>query len=160
MMKPFTTRQLNYMQRIFNYRLSRARRVIENIFGIIAKRFLVFAKPILLSAAKAKMITLAACVLHNFLIDIKSPDYDIDIEAMEGLDENEVPHEQAEFDEGADNDANEIRNQFMEWFLTPGAGEVEFQYGAIVQKANRFDCIYLKNEKYYCVYFNKISIKF
>lgn len=133
MMKPFSTRQLNYMQRIFNYRLSRARRVIENIFGIMSRRFLVFEKPILLEPAKAKTITLAACALHNFLIDIKSQDYALDIETIEGVGDIEMPQDQAEFTESAEieNDANEIRNKFMEWFLTPGAGEVDFQYRAI-----------------------------
>lgn len=75
MMKPFSHRQLNYMQRIYNYRLSRARRVIENIFGIITKKFRVFEKPMLLEPPKVKKITLAACVLHNFFIDRKTEDY-------------------------------------------------------------------------------------
>lgn len=54
MMKPYGLQKLNYMQRIFNYRLGRARRVIENIFGHIVKRFLVFQSAILLEPAKAK----------------------------------------------------------------------------------------------------------
>lgn len=132
MMKPYSTRQLNYMQRIFNYRLSRARRVIENIFGIMTRRFLVFEKPIHLEPAKAKTITLAACALHNFLIDIKSPEYVTDIETIEGVHDNEMLPDGDEFAVGAENqkDAGEIRNQYMEWFLS--AGEVDFQYRAIV----------------------------
>lgn len=67
MMKPYATRNLSASQRIFNYRLSRARRCIENAFGIMAGRFRVLRTPILLDAGTRK-ITLACCALHNFLL--------------------------------------------------------------------------------------------
>lgn len=67
-MKPHSHRGLNMMQRVFNYRLSRARRIIENVFGIMSARFRVLRKPIHLDAKKTKKVTLACCVLHNYLL--------------------------------------------------------------------------------------------
>ena len=48
--------QLNNDQRVYNYCLSRARRVVENAFGILSSRFGVFQKPILLCPEKAQVV--------------------------------------------------------------------------------------------------------
>ena len=68
-MKPYPHRNLDNPKRIFNYRLSRARRVVENAFGILANRFRVFLTTIKLSPDKVVDIILAACCLHNFMIE-------------------------------------------------------------------------------------------
>ena len=66
-MKPYPHRGLSEEQRIYNYRISRARRVVENAFGILANRFRVFLAPIHLEPPKVEQIVQAACALHNFL---------------------------------------------------------------------------------------------
>ena len=68
MMKPYPFTNLSKDKQIFNYRLSRARRVIENTFGISARRFRVFYRPIIASVDKIKEKTKAVVALHNFLM--------------------------------------------------------------------------------------------
>lgn len=89
LMKPYLNRKLTVEQRILNYRLSRARRVVENAFGILANRFRVFLTTVNMhDTAKVKDSVLACCALHNFLrtecceeymvgIDQDGPDHDI-----------------------------------------------------------------------------------
>lgn len=67
-LKPYPGHQMKgSKERIFNYRLSRARRVSENAFGIMSSIFRVLRKPMLLSPDKATSVTLACVYLHNFL---------------------------------------------------------------------------------------------
>ena len=71
-MKPYGSRSLTLYQGIFNYHLSRARKIVENAFGILASRFRIFLSPILLKLENAEKILLPSCVLHNYL-RTKSP---------------------------------------------------------------------------------------
>lgn len=67
LMKPFLMRNLNPEQRIFNCWLSRARRVVENVFGILSDRFRLFLTPINLALYKINHVVLCCCILHNVL---------------------------------------------------------------------------------------------
>ena len=67
MMKPYPQKNLGLEKCIFNYRLSRMRRISENAFGILANRWRVFRKPFLLEPEEVKAITLAALTLRNWL---------------------------------------------------------------------------------------------
>ena len=66
-MKPFSQKHISHDEKIFNYRLSRARRVSENAFGILASRFRIFLQPIALTVERIDVVVLACCALHNFL---------------------------------------------------------------------------------------------
>ncbi|XP_065837891.1 uncharacterized protein [Oscarella lobularis] len=67
-LRPYPGKYLPEPKKIFNYRLSRARRVVENAFGIMASRFRIFRRTIIASPEKASLITQATCTLHNYLI--------------------------------------------------------------------------------------------
>ena len=75
MMKPYPQRLLDKPKRIFNYRLSRARRVVENAFGILTSRFRVFLTTIRLQPEKVTYLILAGCCLHNFLVETNKHTY-------------------------------------------------------------------------------------
>lgn len=69
MMKPFRQAGLNSQDRkIFNYRLSRAKRIVENAFGILAARFRIFHTQINIEPNNIESVVMASCAMHKFLI--------------------------------------------------------------------------------------------
>lgn len=67
MMKPYGQRNLSDAERIFNYRLSRARRVVENAFGILANRFRCLLTTLQQTPETVKALVLATICLHNLM---------------------------------------------------------------------------------------------
>ena len=72
LMKPFPHRGLDHDERVLNYRLSRARRVVENAFGILAHRFRCLLSVMQIKPENVLKVVMAACVLHN-LISLRNP---------------------------------------------------------------------------------------
>ena len=60
---------------VFNYRLSRARRTIENSFGILAARWCLFRRPIIADPDRVVIYCKAAIALHNYLRTTESTVY-------------------------------------------------------------------------------------
>ena len=67
MLRPYPGKYLEDDKRIFNYCLSRGRRVIDNAFGILATKFRICHCVIIAKPAKVTKIAQAACGLHNYL---------------------------------------------------------------------------------------------
>lgn len=67
LMKPYGKRGLNREERLFNYRLSRARRIVENAFGILSQRFRCFLGTMRQTPQTVTSVLLACCCLHNLL---------------------------------------------------------------------------------------------
>lgn len=69
LMRPFPYRVSRYNpeKETFNTRLSTARRVVENAFGILSQKWRIFFRPLETNVETTIKIVQAACVLHNFL---------------------------------------------------------------------------------------------
>ena len=67
--RPYCRRNMEEREMVFNYRLSRARRVSENAyaFGVMLNRFRCLLGNMQLDPDVATDVVLACCVLHNFL---------------------------------------------------------------------------------------------
>jgi hypothetical protein len=66
-LKPFSQRDLNHHKKIYNYRISRGRNIVENTFGLIASRFRILHTSIGIGVDKIIHVVLALCALHNYL---------------------------------------------------------------------------------------------
>uniref|UniRef100_A0A8C5H0P0 DDE Tnp4 domain-containing protein n=1 Tax=Gouania willdenowi TaxID=441366 RepID=A0A8C5H0P0_GOUWI len=68
LMRPYPRQNLNHRKSIFKYRLSRARIVVENVFGILLVRWWIFHRRITLHPNNVDRVVVAACILHIFLL--------------------------------------------------------------------------------------------
>lgn len=140
LMKPYPNRRLSVEQRIFNYRLSRARRVVENAFGILANRFRVLLTTInIQNTTQVEDIVLACCALHNFLRTECCEVYMVGID-QEGLDHDTLPGrwrqdpglQQASLPHTTNSKTHvkQLRDKLCQYFNSD-IGAVPFQWGKI-----------------------------
>lgn len=66
-LRPYGGKMLSYEKKIFNYRLSRARRYVECSFGILSNKWRIFHRAINVNVDFIVDIIKACCVLHNFV---------------------------------------------------------------------------------------------
>lgn len=140
-LKPFPFRNQPGDIRVYNYRHSRARRIVENSFAHIANKFRVLRTPILLSPENTRKVVAAICTLHNFLLARKTnyiPAKTFDTHVCDervpaGVPQNEnnpgnnlhplqtlQPRNVSHF-------CKEVRDELKNYFMSPD-GEVEWQY--------------------------------
>lgn len=153
-MRPYAGRGLEEKKEIFNYRLSRARRVIENVFGILSARWRVYRRPICLDLKAFDQIIISTVCLYNFLKteDDKQttekrtycPSYFIDTELENGqIIEGAWRNEQVQLQQiqssaayRANRNAIEQRDILADYFVSR-AGEVPWQYDYIRRGIHR-----------------------
>lgn len=120
-LKPYNQRELDNEKRIYNYRLSRARRVVENAFGILANRFRIFHTSINLKVENIEKVVLACCALHN-LLRRNSKSYTL----RDSTDDSKMLNLEPR---GTDNthtsEAKQVREKFKRYFNN--AGKVNWQ---------------------------------
>ncbi|XP_071581590.1 uncharacterized protein [Temnothorax nylanderi] len=150
LMRPYARRnQLTREQRVFNYRLSRARLCIENTFGILVSRWHILHNGLRFSVANTQEILKALVCLHNFIMSSNDnndrcasqycpPDW-LDVEDEAGLIHDgrwRTIGPGAFFKElgrtGANRGGSEsegVRNYLKEYFVSPvGEAQVPWQY--------------------------------
>ena len=148
LMRPYPRASLGAYERVYNYRLSRARRMIENTFGILVSRWRIFRCPITTYVETTEEIVKACPCLHNWLIvdDPSTPGPD-DRYVTAGIvdivnDENFIIQEGSWKADGLgifedinrlgrndfSRNANVVRNSFCEDFNTSGAVMWQYSY--------------------------------
>lgn len=124
-MRPYGGNNLTMSKKIFNYRLSRARRYIECTFGILSNKWRIFHRPLNVKPDLAQNIIKACCILHNFVRVRDGYRYD-DTLTVQGL-EN-VPIENHNVTRGS-RPAQAVRDKYANYFITDG--QIEWQYSKI-----------------------------
>lgn len=125
-LRPFARKNLTNLKRIFNYRLSRARRMVECAFGILANKWRIFHRPIDTQPEVCDDIVKACCALHNY------------IRRHDGkqMPENEQVEEKSPFtniapsNQRASQIAEDNRMYFAKYFTSP-QGNIPWQYNHI-----------------------------
>nr|CAH7742405.1 unnamed protein product [Callosobruchus chinensis] len=146
-MKPFAINLIKGSpRRVHNYRLSRARRLVENAFGLLSSVFRIFRKPIEVKVDNTVSDIVLACVyLHNFLRSqndsqrFYAPPGSFDTEdsctgqiipgSWRQITASDTGVRQLrKTPRNASNAAKAIREEFMEFFISP--------QGSITQQKN------------------------
>ncbi|XP_072171433.1 uncharacterized protein [Diadema setosum] len=135
-MRPYPGKQLPDEKCMYNYRLSRSRRVVENTFGILASKWRIYHRQIQLHPSQVDSVVKATCVLHNFI-------------RRSALKDERRTHTETDTNDArpchslqniqstgnhASKDALAIREKFTEYFSSP-AGAVSWQTNACFGKA-------------------------
>lgn len=135
LLRPYPGKRLEEGRRIFNLRLSRARRISENVFGIMTQRFRVYKRPFELNPDLVDSVIKATCVLHNYL----RPRVVSEAYQEERFDDGEgsaalqdLPTSRAN---RSSDDAFHIRDTFKKYFVSP-AGELQWQYDRVNRGVN------------------------
>ena len=107
---------------IFNYWLSRARRVMENAFGILSQKFQIYQRTLYSLLDNADNIIFATCILHNYLRDQGIGLSDMGSSANVQSNITKIPNQGG----SAHQSAFEVRDKFKQFFNSP-SGSVPWQ---------------------------------
>lgn len=135
MLKPYAKPNLTSAERIFNYRLSRARRIIENSFGILGAKWRIYRTAINASLYLTEKIVTSTLCLHNWLRNHTENSYIdnnlVDTDEKGTLTQDKWRSKQIAFQPISSNSYNssttakETREKFKRYFV--GSGAVDWQ---------------------------------
>lgn len=114
LMRPFSGQNLSPEHEIFNYSLSRARRLVECAFGIITSKWRILKSEIEIYPDKVDLIVKCICLLHNIIIDLEgSPDV---LQTTQNLQQTQNQKSGTRCFNRATVRAYDIRNKFLQYF--------------------------------------------
>lgn len=119
LIKPYSIRFLNYRQRIFNYRLSRARHFVKCAFRILVAKWRILTTCIQLNPDAVDDVVKACIILHNYILH-KEPLLMIDYGPCP------VPPSVITTSRRSARAINKMRDHFSEYFIST-SGWVDWQ---------------------------------
>lgn len=135
-LRPYSSRNLDNVKRIFNYRLSRGRKTIECAFGMAAEKFAVLNGPIRCrDPVTVNNIVKAACILHNFVRKREGSDYRSQDDLMNEtvVEVPDIEMQNLVIHEGSS--PNNFRNYLENYFLSPRS-RVPWQWKVTIPRRN------------------------
>ncbi|XP_069606045.1 uncharacterized protein [Ranitomeya imitator] len=120
LLRPYPRRALDDRRRIFNYRLSRARKYVECTFGIMCSQWRIFHTAIQLDTETVDTVIKACCVLHNYVREYST----------EVVEESQLSELIAVDNLGQGRQSISgvrVRETFTDYFMSP-EGAVHWQY--------------------------------
>lgn len=124
LLRPYGGHQLDEVKKIYNYRLTRARRFVECAFGILTNKWRIFHRPLNVCTDLAVDIVKTCCVLQNFIhkeegVNNSAADTTIDFDSeLRDLAHSTLIR--------GNLTANDIRNKFANYFVSE-QGSVPWQ---------------------------------
>ena len=138
-MKPYPQQNLTTERRVYHYRHRRGRRISENLFGILAKRWCIYHTIMLLEPTAVESVILVTLALHIMLMTSSTENIyypaglwdteDVNRELTLGLWRNDNCADSMFFlekltrDHNAPITAKEIRDTYSEYFMNEGANQ-------------------------------------
>jgi len=120
LLRPYPRKNLDIQKKVFNLRLSRARRFVECAFGILSNKWRVFHTPLLVEPDFAEIVVKGACVLHNFVRRRDGINYEESLCC-------ELDSIDTVFRGSSGTNAKDVREYYAKYFNSP-EGLLEWQY--------------------------------
>lgn len=118
LMKPYGGNNLTLTQRIYNYRVCRARRYIECSFGILSNKWRVFHRPMNTDIDTAISIVKTCCALHNYVRDRDGVQFEDLLDVTGFFNITEENENSSVTQVRGPNKAYQFRNGFAQYFMS------------------------------------------
>lgn len=119
LMRAYAGCNLTKPRRIFNYRLSRARRYVECAFGILSNKWRIFHRPLNIDIKVAISLIKTCCALHNFVRDRDGVHFDDTLDITGLFNINYEANANVQQLPRGSKQAYKYRDAFAQYFTSP-----------------------------------------